>query len=358
MTKTKDNADLKVVDVTFQTTREQNKRWPFFNPTELIPAECEVFYIPKKDNGDPDPDNGYTRVAKYLPGAKSVWKDECSEIDQNKRARKLKLTYGHLVVKIKDRNLLNYLRISGNNSDNEHTTNINSSVLYKEINYEYDAEKVIKDERKAEKARSFVLNAPVEDVRAIALSLAGTQPEMVNISTMDEYTLRNYTRASAVSNPEAFLGNMQEGSSKNKLFIIKALKAGVINVDDKMGWISWASSDEVFVEAAQGTNPIDYFAELSESNDKYKALLSSVKDLINESEDKIEKEKKPVEWTDALIDQAIDKNILTESGGNWLIIPGEEGEEPLLKIQGRKKLRSAIKDNEDNVIALLSGVKV
>jgi hypothetical protein len=355
MSKTQANSDLRVTQVTFQTTTPPSQRYPYFNPTELIPSECEVFFIPKGEDGKPDESKGYTRVAKYLPGMRSIWKDEWSDIDQAKRGKKLKLDYGHLIVKVRDKNLLDFLRASGNNLANTET-NINSSVLYKEINFEFDAEKIIKEARRKDAAKSFVLNAPIEEVRSIAIALADTQGKMVEIERMDEYTLRNYISASAQNNPEAFLGNMQDGASKNKMFIVKALQAGMIKVDEEMGWISWASNDEVIVEAAQGTNPIDYFAELSEGNDKFKALLSSIKDLLNESEVVAKKAEKPKSWTDALIDDSIAKNILTETGGNWLVIPGkEEDDEPILKIQGRKKLNRAILGNEDNVIALLSG---
>ena len=345
---------LKSKSATFQTTKPENKRWPYFNPTELLPSECEVSFTPK-EKGIPQPEKAYTRVAKYLPGMKSIWKDEWSDIDQAKRGAKLKLSYGFMEVDTKNKNLLDYMRTAGYNKANTET-NIDSTVLWSEVNYEHDAKKIVEDDRKMDAARHFVLNAPIDDVRAVALALATTKARISEIHKQDEYTLRYSLRGAAQSNPEAFVGNLKDGTSKNKIIIIKALQAKIINVDEEEGCISWSANDEIFVDAAQGTDPIDYFAELSANNDTYKSLLNSIKDLLNVSDDKKVKEEKPKDLVDMMIDSALSKGILTESG-NWLIVPGKEDDDkPLFKIQGRRKLKVAIADNEDGVRDLLSEV--
>ena len=341
---------------TFQTVKPQNERWPYFNPVELIPSACEVSFIPT-ENGIPQPDKAYTRVAKYLPGMKSIWKDEWSDLDQVKKPAKLKLDYGFMAVDTRNKNLLDYMRLAGYNAANTET-NINSAVLWKEVNYEYSAKEVIIETRNKDAARNFVLNAPINDVRAVALSLAKTKSRITEIHNQDEYTLRSSLLGTAQESPDAFTGNLKDGVSKNKLFIIKALQSKIIDVDEEEGCILWSKNNEVIVDAATGTDPIDYFSELAVSNDKYKGLLSSIKELLNVSTDKSEKakEEKPKDITDMLIDLALSKGILTESG-NWLIIPGkEDGDKPLFKIQGRRKLKVAIADNEDGVRDLLSEV--
>ncbi len=97
------NSDLKKTSVTFQTTSRPRDRYPYYNPTSLIPSECEVSFIPKDANGVPQPDKAYTRVARYMPGMKSIWQDEWSDIDAEKRGKKLKLSFGFLINTLKGR---------------------------------------------------------------------------------------------------------------------------------------------------------------------------------------------------------------------------------------------------------------
>ncbi len=354
MNRSQANADLRKKTITFQTTTPPSSRYPFFNPTTLIPAECEVSFIPTRD-GIARPEEAYTRVAKYIPGMKSIWKDEWTELDQSKRARSLKLSFGFISVDARDKNLLDYLRYSGYNIANDETR-INSSVLYKELNYEHDAKKIVEDERKLEAAKNFVLNAPIGEVRAIALALATTKARVEEIHNQDEYTLRYSLRGVAQNDPDAFLGNMKGGASKNKVIIVKALQAKIINADDVEGYISWAKNDEIIVESPPGVDPIEHFADLSVSNDKYKVLIRSIKDLLNESNGKSPVVEKAKDLTDIMIDLALEKKIMTEKG-SWFIIPSKEkDEDPLFKTQGRRKLKVAIADNEDGVRDLLSEV--
>lgn len=348
------NADLKKTSITFQTTSRPRDRYPFYNPTSLIPSECEVSFIPKDDNGVPQPDKAYTRVARYMPGMKSIWQDEWSDIDAEKRGKKLKLSFGFLNVDVRDKNLLDYLRTAAYKEGNDET-NINSSVLYRELDHEQDAEKSIKKERNLAAAKNFVLNGEIGAVRAIALALAKTEAQVRNIHNMDEYSLRNSLRGAAQSNPDDFLGKMKDGSMKNKVFIVKALQSGIIRADDVEGCISWASNDEIIVESPSGMNPIDFFAELSVSNDEYKNLLENIKKMLNEGGSKKAKEPEAVvTWDEALVKEALDNGNLIQKA-QWFIIPGdEEGDDAKFSIQGKSKLKSAIIDNDDNIIALLS----
>ena len=350
--------DIKKKSITFQTTSRMRTRYPFYNPTSLIPSECEVDFIPKDKDGKPDPESAYTRVARYLPGMKSIWEDEWSELDVKKRGRKIKLTYGFIDVKTNDRNLLEYLRVAAYNEANG-DTNINSSVLYREIDHEFDAEKAIKKERVLDAAKSFVLNGDINEVRAIALALAQTKGQMDSIHSMDEFTLRNSLRGAAQTNPDAFVGQLKDGKAKNKVAIIKALQKGVIKVDDVEGVISWGSNDQIIIEAIPGMEPIEYFAELSVDNEEYRNLLDNVKELSKSKDVKAKVEAAPeLEWYEKLAKDSIDKGILIEKNASWFVIPGKtEDDEVLFKAQGKKKLYAAIQANKNNVIALLSGGK-
>ena len=349
------NADLKKTSITFKTTSRELDRHPWHNPTTLIPSECEVLFIPKKD-GKPDMENSYTRVARYMPGMRSIWQDEWSDIDVAKKGKKLKLTYGYLDVDVVNRNLLEYLRTSAYNEGNVET-NINSSYLYKEINHEFDAKKAVKNERNVSAARNFVLNGDIDGVRAIALALATNKGQISSIHGMDEWTLRNSLRGVAEKNPDAFLGKMEDGSIKNKVTIVEALQKGLILADEVEGTISWASNNEIILEAAEGMSPIDYFAELSVNNDEYKNLLGNIKGMLNEANVTprvAEAKAESLSWDETLVAEALESGTLIQKG-QWFIVPGKEkDDDALFSTQGKKKLKVSILENEDNLIGLLS----
>lgn len=354
-TKTKiRNSDLKKTSITFKTSSRMLDRYPWYNPTTLIPSECEVLFIPKGEDGHPDEANAYTRVARYLAGSNSIWEDEWTDLDKAKRGRKIKLTYGVISVDVKKRNLLEYLRVASYNGANE-KTNIDSSVLYTEINHEFDAEKSIRLERDKQSAMNFVLNGEISGIRAIALALAKTKGAIDDIHDMDEFSLRNLMRGPATRNPSDFIGKMNDGSIKNKVAIVQALQKGIIKVDEDKGIITWGSNGETIIVAASGMNPIDYFSELSVENDEYRKLLESIKDLLNRSrETELIASKAPSSWDEALIEEALEKGNIIQKG-HWFIIPGkEEDDDAIFSVQGLKKLKAAVISNQDNLIALLS----
>lgn len=347
------NSDLKKTSITFKTSAKMLDRYPWYNPTTLIPSECEVLFIPKDEKGMPDEVNAYTRVARYLAGAKSIWEDEWTDIDKAKKGKKLKLTYGVVSVDVKNRNLLAYWRAAAYNGANENT-NIDSSVLYHEINHEFDAEASIKVERDKQAAMNFVLNGDIAGIRAIALALATTKAAINDIHNMDEFSLRNLMRGPATRNPTDFLGKMKDGSIKNKVLIVQALQKGMIKVDEDKGIITWAANGEVIVEAASGMSPIDYFAELSVENDMYMRLLDNIRERLNKAKEAPVETSAAVSWDEALINESLVNGNLTQKG-HWFIIPGETKEdEAIFSMQGLKKLKVAVINNEDNLIALLS----
>jgi len=348
------NSDLKKTSITFKTSARMLDRYPWYNPTTLIPSECEVLFIPKGEDGKPDEVNAYTRVARYLAGARSIWEDEWSELDKVKRGKKLKLTYGVMTVDVKNRNLLEFLRVAAYNGANE-KTNIDSAVLYHEINHEFDAEKSIVLERDKQAAMSFVLNGDINGIRAIALALATTKGAIDNIHNMDEFSLRNLMRGPATKNPTDFLGKMKDGSIKNKVIIVQALQKGMIKVNESKGIITWTANGETIVDAAAGMSPIDYFAELSVENDEYMNLLGNIKERLNAVKDiAIVAEDKVVSWDESLINEALANGNLTQKG-HWFIIPGKSAEDDaIFSIQGLKKLKLAVINNENNLIALLT----
>ena len=173
---------------------------------------------------------------------------------------------------------------------------------------------------------------------------------------MDEWSLRQYMTGPAKNNPKDFLGKMKDGKMKNKVFIVQALQKGIIAMDEDRRIMNWTSGGEIFLEAPSGMDPMDYFAELAVDNDEYRNLLGNIKVRLNKLKnvsDTNSKDKKT--WIDILIEDSLECGTLIQKG-HWYIVPDKSNPEGEAKISmnGKRELARTIRDNDDNIIALLS----
>lgn len=351
--------DIGKTEIMFQLSKAPGKAFPFYPPTETIPAQSEILFIPEKldangkGTGEGDMEKAYNRLIAYIPGMRSIYVDEWSDKEKEKlkELKSIKFIIGFKTISTRERTLLAYLRMAGYNQANE-DTRISPAVLYKEVDYEAEAKKVVEHDNKLINAQYFVNNNPIDEVRAYAEALCKTQGEVESVRKQDEYTVRYKLREIARTTPDVFTKGLTDPVMKNRLFIVRALQKGIIKCNEKDTELSWANNGKVFIEAPSGMTVIPYFAELSSKNDKYKEMLESVKALLNEN--KTEEGTEVLDWVDVFIKQAVKASALVQSA-NWYLVPGATDEdEPAFKYNGHKKLRAAIESNEDNIMAVIS----
>ena len=356
------SADIKKTSAIFQLTKNPSNRYPFYPPVEIIPGICEVLYTPslgeKNSDGrmvtEDNPADSYVRLARYQPGMRGIWADEWTDKEREKKVAKIHFRVGYLTVNMRDKNLLNYLRVAGYNKKNNETRMPDNGIAYKELDYEGDAKKIILNDRKSDEAKYFVNNAPLEDVRAIAQALAKSKAEVQNIYTMDEFTLRYSLRATAQMNPDLFVGKLKDGPTKNKVFIVKALQKGIIKINEDDSEISWASSGDVIVNAPYGMDVITQFSELAISNAEYVKYLDTIIEMVEDSSEEKQTITKDIPWNEKMVNDAIERKVISELGGHWFVIAGEEDEDPIFKVQGKKNLYASVLENKEGVIALIA----
>jgi len=349
--------DIGKSEIMFQLSKQPGKVFPFYPPTEVIPAQSEILFIPEKlddkgnKTGEADMENATNRLIAYVPGMRSIFVDEWSdkEKDNLKKLESIKFTNGFKTVSVREVTLLFYLRTAGYCKSND-STRISPSVLYREVNYEAEAKKVVDLDNKLINAQYFVNNNPIDEVRAYAEALCKTQGEVEEIRSQGENTVRYKLKDLARTSPELFVSGLSDPIMKNKLFIVRALQKDIIGCDSKDTEMYWTNSNEVFIQAPSGMSVIPYFAELSSKNEKYGKLLDSIKLMIDNNVKAPEK----LDWISTFINQAISEGGLIKSN-NWYLVPGEdEDAEPLMKFNGTNKLRAAIESGKDNIMGMIS----
>lgn len=340
------SSDKKKTEINFKLSKPPGDRYPFYPPSEIIPCICEILYL-DQETGEKD-----QRTIAYVPGRSSIFIDEWSDEEKKaiygegkrKKLKGIKFTNGFKIVGTSERNLLNYLRYAGYNKANDDTRMPDNSALYLEEDYEANNEKIITARKDVVKAQYFVNEAPIEDVRAFALALCENKSQVDQISVMDEYSVRAALLPVAEKKPQTFIEGLTDKELKNKVYIIKALQIGIITEDSKSSKLSWEDGD-VFVEAPKNMPVIDWFADLATKTTEYSKVLDLIKEFLEE-EKPAEEENKT--WQERMVDEAIDAGRM-EKNGNWYIVPGDEGEDPIYKSNGLKNLLEDL-SKKDNVL--------
>ncbi len=352
-------ADIGKKSILFQLSKAPGKVFPWYPPTEMIPAQSEILFIPEKldENGKGlgigDMENAEQRHIAYVQGMRSIFVDEWSDNDKDKltsKIKSIKIINGFKSISTRDKNLLLYFRLAGYNKDNA-DTRLSPAVLYREVDYEAEAKKVVDLDNKKIQAQYFVNNGEISEVRAYAEALCKTQAEVHDVRTQGEHTVRYKLKELAKSSPELFVSGLTDPIMRNRLVIVRALQKDIICLSDDNKELSWANGDKVFVTAPDGMDAIAFFSEISHKNKEYTKILEAIKLLIDEKDGKVEEK---LDWIDTFIKQAINVEALKQVN-NWYMIPGEtEDDEAILKYNGVKKLRAAIEKGEDNIMPILS----
>jgi hypothetical protein len=343
---------LQKTSTVYMLTKTPKPRYPYYPPVTILPAECEVLYTDQKSGEQ------YMRLARYTKGMPSIWVDEWPDKQQDRKAERIKFKIGYLTVSNSDTNLKKFMDIAGYNEKNNDTRHPMNGVLFKEVDTEGESKEILNKDALKVKAMNFVLDAPLEDVRTIALSMAGSKAETEAIYSMDEFTLRFSIKGIAQNSPEKLLGEIKSDVAKNKISIIKAAKAGIIEVSEERGLIEWKKTGEAMIQGPEGIDIITHFAEIAVSNTKYKMLLEAIDERLS-STGNLEHKEESVEnlsWQEKLIEEALTSERLVDLGGNWYAVPGDDDDdEPKVKFHGKKKLKEAITKNEDDIMSMIAG---
>ena len=105
--------------IQFQLSREPGKTFPGYPPTEIIPMQCEILFIPEKldakgnGTGVGDMEAAHNRHIAYVPGMRSIFVDEWSDAEKERLRKRegmegIKFMIGFKTVSTQERNLLLY----------------------------------------------------------------------------------------------------------------------------------------------------------------------------------------------------------------------------------------------------------
>lgn len=346
-------SDKKKTSILFKSSKNPTNIYPHFPASENIPSSCEILWFPLDDNGNKIEDESYPRQIRYVRGAKSIFVDEMSDIEVEKKAEKIVMKIGFIAIPTRDKNLLNYLRYCGYNDANN-DTRINSGVLFSEEDYEKEATEEVVKEKQLIEAQNFVYTAPIDEIRAFAEVLCKTKAAIDGLRLRGDDEVRRSLIPIAQKKPEIFVDGLKSQSLKNKVFITRAIQKSIIKIDEDQRTLTWAKGGEEIISSPIGLNVMDHFAEYADKSPENTKKLDAIKEMLSVSGDELASAPAVLTWQESLIDEAIKNKILSQSGGNWFMIAGEEGEDPVFKIQGKKKLIAAITENKDNVMGLIA----
>ena len=346
-------SDKKKTSILFKSTKNPTNVYPHFSASENIPSTCEILWFPLDANGNRTGEGEYPRQIRYVRGAKSIFVDEMSDIEVEKKAEKIVMKIGFITIPTRDKNLLNYLRYCGYNDANN-DTRINSGVLFAEQDYEKEATIQVAREKQLIEAQNFVYTAPIDEIRAFAEVLCKTKADIDGVRLRGDDEIRRSLIPIAQTKPEIFVDGLKSQSLKNKVFITRAVQKGIIKIDDEQRRLTWAKGGEQIIESAIGLNVMDHFAEYADKSPENIKTLDAIKEMLSSSNSEVATSAPQLTWQESLIEEAINDEIITQSGGNWFMISGEEGEDPVFKVQGKKKLIKAITENKDNLMGLIA----
>lgn len=331
----------------FIVTKKPNKNGQFA-PTDIIPGECEVYYTDDKGKTE-------QRTAIYLPGQKTIWADEIPSLEKEKviKGKSILFKNGFKVVNAREKNLLDFLQISGNNQANN-DSRINSAILYRELDKEVLAANTYEKDRDIDKARYFISMSDITEVRAYALALAKNAAEYKLIQEMSEYEVRVALRPKAQSNPEYFIEGMQDLSLRHKALVIQGIYKDIVKLDEQERTLSW-SDGGVFAQAPTGMDVVTYFSQMSIESPKHKESFNEIvsqvkgnsKEEVSPKQESQVKPKEPISKSveDTLIDSLLEKGVLTvKSNNTWFKY--KEGEDDELKWQTKTKLLKELKEDK------------
>jgi hypothetical protein len=262
------------------------------------------------------------REIRFIPGEKSIYKDEQSVKDMPHKRSEIIFKDGWKMVYPQETLLLEYLKACNFNAGTKNRMP-GTTVLFKEFKPEVISQDFLDKEELDVKARATVFNMKFEDMIVLAKGLGlNTNREAAEIK--HDLLIR------AKNNPSKFLADISSKNTKRKWAVLEAVDADIINIDKKTCTIKWSDGGVIF-QSALGADIVEDFAEFTMNIEDGRNIF----DRIQRQYEHKKKAEENIVWTDdQIVEKAIQHQII-EKKGSWHMYKGEKISQGLLTIKAK-----------------------
>jgi hypothetical protein len=214
------------------------------------------------------------RVARYIQGEQSIWKEEQSPDDKiPKKKFKIVFLKGIKRVEGTEATLLKYMMVDNLNASNP---NRKKSVRaqYELVDNTKSIETAMNNDILKSEAINFAYKGDWDAVQAYARVLN------VNLNQkVDE--VRWDLKRIAEANPVKFMDDLKKPSTKKKALVLKAIDMGYLVTNHTNNSIAWSNNPYNPLDiAAQGRDIIDSFVNKLSTEDG-KLIQNAIQDMVN-----------------------------------------------------------------------------
>lgn len=210
-----------------------------------------IVYMIKAEDIIFDPIKGVNRKIRYIPGEPSIYEDEQKK--ESKVRAPITFNEGHLPVSSQNPTLKLYLENCNANKNNPNRMK-GSPAVFRLIDKERDAKRVINKEMKQLDAMQLALKMPIGKLIGYAKVLG------VNVDKSTE-EIRYDMKVLAKKSPDSFITGMDDPKTEVKEVIINSSEYGIINIQTNR--VSWqkGTSKVLITHVPVGKDATDHFAE-------------------------------------------------------------------------------------------------
>lgn len=206
--------------------------------------------------------NGVVERIKYIKGESTIFESEMKPTNAAKNPETVKFVDGWLYVRKEETTLLEFLRLTDNNTSKE-GRNSSKPKIFKEYKPEQDVMKVLNDDKVIIKAKSFVIekmetDEGINELLTYAKALGiNTERELPLI----EFDINQYINRDA----KGFMEGMKNPKMKRKYIVLTALENKVLTIQGTT--VGWYEGNAI-VNCPIGQDPVDYFVDWSFGNNE------------------------------------------------------------------------------------------
>lgn len=265
---------------------------------------------------------GIQREIRYIPGEKTIYKDEQATKEMPRKRSEIIFIDGWKVVQAQETLLLDYLRACNYNSSKKDRMP-GTNALFKEFKPETMAQESLDREEMDVKARATVFNMDFNDMVVLAKGLG------MNVNRQAA-EIKHDLLIRAKNNPTKFLADITSKNTKRKWAILEAVDANIIQIDKKSCTIKWSDGGTIF-QSALGADIVEDFAEFTMNMEDGRNIF----DRMQKQYEFKKKQEENIAYSD---DQVVEKAIkygIIEKKGSWHVYNGEKISQGLLTIKAK-----------------------